>query len=114
MLKTICLKSLELIQSQLYPSIVHDFENASLSVRDDSLGDENAADRSSVRLREIAAKCMVEAIAQSRIAIADSTQTRRDGREFEYNTGDLVDFHRKPDVIHAKRSTRLAWTSSDL
>ena len=84
------------------PSILPDFENTSLSVRDDVLGDENAADRSSVRLREIAVKCMAEAIAQSRIAIADSTQTRRDGREFEYKTGDLVDFHRKPEGIHAK------------
>ena len=45
---------------------------------------------------------MVEAIAQSRIAIADSIQTRRDGREFEYKTGDLVDFHRKPKGMHAK------------
>ena len=57
------------------PSIL----NTSLSVRCDVLGEEHAADRNSVRLREIAVKCMVEAISQSRIAIADSTQTRRDG-----------------------------------
>ena len=44
---------------------------------------------------------MVEATAQSRIAIADSTQTRRDGREFEYKTGDLVDFHRTPEGMRA-------------
>ena len=47
-------------------------------------------------------KCMVEAIAQSRIVIADSTQTRRDGREYEYKTEDFVDVHRKPEGIHAK------------
>ena len=57
---------------------------------------ENATDRNSVTLHDIAVKCMIEATAQSRIAIADSTQTRRDGRECEYKTGDLVDFHRKP------------------
>ena len=67
-----------------------------------------------MRLREIAVKCMVEATAQSRIAIVDSTQTRRDGREFEYKTGDLVDFLQETLRYSRKRSTRLDWTSSNL
>ena len=44
---------------------------------------------------------MVEATAQSRIAVADSTQTRRDGREYKYKTEGLVDFHRTLEGIHA-------------
>ena len=57
-----------------------------------------------MRLRELAVAAMVEATAKSRIDIASKTQTRRDGREQPYSTGDLVDFYRKPKGVHAKDS----------
>ena len=75
------------------PSVLPDFESSTLSVTDDMLGPEDSIGRGSVILREIAMKCMTEATAQSRMAIADKTQARRDGREYSYENGDLVDFH---------------------
>ena len=62
------------------PSVLPDFESSTLSSTDDMLGPENSVGRGSVRLREIEAKCMIEATAQIIMAIADKTQARRDGR----------------------------------
>ena len=65
----------------IHPSVLPDFETTSLAITDDQLSPDHAANCGSVRLRETAAKCMVEATAQSRLTIADKTQAGRDGRE---------------------------------
>ena len=53
------------------PSVLPDFETPSLAITDEQLSPNHAANQGSVRLREIAVKCMIEATAQSRLAIAD-------------------------------------------
>ena len=45
---------------------------------------------------------MIEATAQSRMAIADKTQARRDGKYHKYAKGDLIYFYREPNGVHTK------------
>ena len=63
-------------------------------------------------MREIAAKSMIEATAQSRLNILNRTQTRRGGRKYKYSTGDLVDVFRKPEGVHAKDTS--GWRGPDI
>lgn len=84
------------------PSILPDFESTLVQSADDDLDETHAANRASVRLREIAIKCMVEATAQSRMSIANKTQTRRAGEKYHYKPSDLVDVYRRPEGSHAK------------
>ena len=74
-------------------------------MHDSTIGEELHFDRTAVRLREIAVKAMVQQTALNRISIAQKTQTRRSGEEYEYSTGDLVDIYRKPDGKGAKDTT---------
>ena len=105
MQSTTCHKYVGSIPSQQFVviprSVLPDFETTSLAITDEQLSPDDAANRGSVRLREIAVKCMVEATAQSRLTIANKTQARRDGREHKFKTGDLVDYCRKPEGLHA-------------
>ena len=100
----------------VHPSVLPDFAPSSLAITDEQLSPDHAANRDSVRLGEIAVKCMVEATTQSRLIIADKTQARGDGRELEFTTGDLVDYDRKPEGLHAKDTSgwRVPATICDL
>ena len=86
----------------IHPSVLPDSETPLLAITDEQLSPDHAANRGSVRLREIAVKCMVEATTQSRLTIADKTQARRDSRELYFKTVDLVDYYRNPEGHHAK------------
>ena len=73
-----------------------------MSVTEDYVGPEHVANRGSIRLREVAVACMLEATALNRIKIAEKTQTRTSGQDRDYKVSDLVDIFRKLDGVHDK------------
>ena len=66
-----------------------------LSVVGEETG-EALADRDAARVRHLALGSMIQATADQKARTADNTKTRRAGQLLELQTGDLVDFFRKP------------------
>ena len=54
------------------------------------------SDRDAYTIRRLAISSMIQATADSKARIADSSKTRRSGELLELKLGDLVEFYRKP------------------
>ena len=54
------------------------------------------SDRESNKVRQIAINSMIQATAEQKTRLAESTKTRRAGELLQLSVGDLIDFHRKP------------------
>ena len=57
---------------------------------------EGISDRDAARIRHLAVSSMIQATADQKARIADSTKTRRAGELLDLHIGDLVDFFRRP------------------
>ena len=53
-------------------------------------------DREANKVRQIAINSMIQATAEQKTRLAESTKTRRAGELLQLNVGDMVDFYRKP------------------
>ena len=84
------------------PSVLPDFETTSLAITDEQLSPDHAANRGSVRLREIAVTCMVKPPLKADLPLQTRLKQEETADNLIFKTGDFVDYYRKPEGLHAK------------